>query len=89
MEAKDIWHDQKIEKKNEVIPLTMATPGKEVTLVAIDGGKGIRTRLYAMGITPGISLRILNNGARGPFLVAVRDCKIALGYGVAKKLLIR
>ena len=89
MEAKDIRHQQPYKKQDEAIPLTMAPPGKEVTLVAIDGGKGIKTRLYSMGITPGVSLRILNNGAHGPFLVGVRDCKLALGYGVAKKLLVR
>ena len=89
MEAKDIWRHPRNQKKEEPIPLTMATPGKKVTLIAIDGGKGIRTRLYSMGITPGISLRILNNGARGPFLVEVRDSKVALGYGMAKKIMVK
>jgi ferrous iron transport protein A len=67
----------------------MVTPGKDVTLMAINGGKGIKSKLYSMGLTPGITLRVLNDGTPGPFLVAVRDCKLALGYGVAKKIIVR
>jgi ferrous iron transport protein A len=89
VEAKDILRHQQNESQDELIPLTMVTPGKDVTLISIDGGKGIKNRLYSMGLTPGITLRVLNNGTPGPFLVAVRDCKVALGYGVAKKVIVR
>ena len=89
MEAKDLWHGRNQEKKEELIPLTMAPPGKEVTLIAIEGGKGIKARLYSMGITPGIRLRILSNGAPGPFIVEARESKVALGYGMAKKIMVK
>ncbi len=89
MEAKALWHNQHDDKSDDLVPLTMAAPGKEVRIIAIDGGRGIKNRLYSMGLTPGVSLRILNCGAPGPFLVAVRDFKVALGYGVAKKIIVR
>ncbi|HNR14057.1 MAG TPA: FeoA family protein [Thermodesulfobacteriota bacterium] len=89
MEAKEAPSVHEIEVEPEPIPLTMATPGRNVTLVAVTGGRGLKSRLYGMGITPGVHLRILNGGTSGPFLVLVRDFKIALGYGVARKLMVR
>lgn len=89
METSGVCRDYSREEQKEYIPLTMVLPGKEVTLVSINGGKGMRLRLYSMGLTPGVKLRVLNNGAPGPFLVSVRDFKVALGYGMAKKILVK
>lgn len=89
MKAKGISSNQLIEEEKVYLPLTMALPGKYVTLVTIQGGRGIRSRLHSMGLIPGTKLRILNNGTPGPFLISVRDFKIAIGYGIAKKILVK
>jgi len=90
MEAQNSWFQQEHNiHDDQLIPLTMAVPGKELTIVGISGGKGIKHKLYSMGLTPGVHLRVMNNGAPGPFMVAVRDFKVALGYGVAQKILVR
>ena len=89
MEVKSIRHDHQLDENKELRPLTMVMPGKPVNLVCVNGGPGLKNRLYSMGLTPGVELRVLNNGAPGPFLVGVRDFKIALGYGVARKILVR
>ena len=69
------------------MPLTMVYPGQEVTLVDIDGGRGIRARLAGMGLTPGVKLRVLRTG-QGPVMVAVRDTRLALGHGMAHKIIV-
>jgi len=51
MEAKEAPSVHEIEVEPEPIPLTMATPGRNVTLVAVTGGRGLKSRLYGMGIT--------------------------------------
>jgi len=89
MEAKSFWKNDTKDEKIEYIPLTMALPGKEVTIVSINGGRGMKSRLYSMGLTPGVKVKVLNTAAPGPFLVSVRDFKVALGYGIAKKILVK
>ena len=89
MEAKGAYRDHTMEDKKDYMPLTMAIAGEEVTLVSINGGRGMKLRLYSMGLTPGVKLKVLNSGAPGPFLVSVRDFKVALGYGMAKKIIVK
>ena len=70
------------------MPLTMAPPGKEVTLTAVYGGRGIRMRLHSLGLIPGVKLRVLNNNGAGPLMVAVMDSRVALGRGMAHKIMV-
>ncbi|MDI6890311.1 MAG: FeoA family protein [Thermodesulfovibrionales bacterium] len=74
--------------EGRLIPLTMVTPGKEVILIGINGGRGVQSRLYSMGLVPGVKMRILNNNGAGPLMVAVRDTRLALGRGMAYKILV-
>ena len=89
MEVKSVSSDHEFEEKREYMPLTMALPGEELTLWSIKGGRGIKLRLYSMGLTPGVKLKVLNNGAPGPFLLSVRDFRVAIGYGMAKKIIVK
>jgi len=52
----------------------------------IDGGHRLLNRLLALGLAPGVQLRVLRNPRRGPLLVLVNDTRIALGRGEAAKL---
>ncbi|MFP3869926.1 MAG: ferrous iron transport protein A [Syntrophobacteria bacterium] len=62
--------------------------GKEVTLIDINGGRGIRSRLYSMGLVPGVRLRVLSRNGGGPVMVAVKDCRLAIGFGMAQKIMV-
>lgn len=89
MKAKRVHSSHIGEEQNQYLPLTMALPGDEVVLVTIQGGRGIRSRLHSMGLTPGTKLKVLNDGTPGPFLISVRDFRIAIGYGIAKKIFVK
>jgi len=89
VKAKGISRNHLIEEHGACLPLTMALPGDEVMLVSINGGRGIKSRLHSMGLTPGVKLKVLNDWAPGPFLISVRDFKIAIGYGIAKKIFVK
>lgn len=52
----------------------------------IDSGYRLLNRLLALGIAPGVQLRVLRNPRRGPLLVLVHDTRVALGRGEAAKL---
>jgi ferrous iron transport protein A len=70
-----------------MMPLTMVNPGQEVTLIDILGGRGIRSKLYSMGLIPGTKLIVLGNRG-GPIMIAVNDTRLALGFCMAKRVMV-
>ena len=74
--------------KSETVFLSTVPSDAEVELVRIDAGRGLVARLAAMGLVPGVTLRVLNNAGRGPFVLAVRSGRIVLGRGVARKVMV-
>lgn len=70
-----------------IIPLTMSSMGEKVRLEKILGGEGINKRLAALGLTPGTELCIIQD-AGGPLLISVKDSRVALGRGVAHKVMV-
>lgn len=48
----------------------------------------VRCRLLDMGLVPGTRVKVLNNQNRGPMIIEVRDSKMALGRGLANKILV-
>jgi len=68
------------------MPLDSAREGQWVRIVSIDGGRGLVTRLLAMGLLPGTPVLVMRNRGRGPCLLAVRNSRIAIGRGMAHKI---
>ena len=68
--------------------LSRVDQGREVTLIDIDGGRGIRSKLYSMGLVPGVKLTVLRGNCAGPTMVAVRDSRLAIGRGMAQKIIV-
>ncbi len=60
--------------------------GKKVKIMEILGGHGLVRRLLRIGLTVGIELFIVNN--QGPIIVKFGDSTIAIGRGMAKKILV-
>lgn len=67
------------------LPLTMASAGQPLKLVAIHAGHKLTRRLAEMGLTRGVTLEIIQADG-GPLLISVRGSRIALGRGIAHKL---
>jgi len=70
------------------MPLTIVPAGRRVRLVAVDAGQGLKGRLAAMGLVPGVEIEMLRNSPQGPFLIAVKGSRIILGRGMAQKIII-
>lgn len=68
--------------------LSRIDPETEVTLIDITGGRGIRSRLYGMGLVPGVSLKVLNRNGRGPLIISVKDSRLVIGQGMASKIVV-
>jgi len=60
---------------------------RNARVVAIDGGRGVRTHLNTLGIHVGDQIVVLDRAPfKGPVLVEVNGCRVALGRGVAGKV---
>lgn len=65
-------------------------PGACARVFSIRGGFGAARRLDTMGIRPGVSLRkISGQPFGGPVTVEIEGSRIALGCGLARKVLLR
>jgi Fe2+ transport system protein FeoA len=76
-------------KQEPLKALAAVKSGCKVRLVAIAGGCGLACRLAAMGMVPGTELQVIANGHPGPFIVRLRGTRLALGRGIAHKILVR
>jgi ferrous iron transport protein A len=45
--------------------------------------------MTALGFTPGADVTVVQNYGRGPLIARVRDARIALGRGEAKRVYVR
>jgi len=62
---------------------------KKATVIDIQGGQRVRQRLGQMGIHPGDVITILRYGAlRGPILIEIHGSQVALGRGIAAKVIV-
>lgn len=75
--------------REEIMPLNLVAPGKEVILVAIQGGRGLRARLTDMGLNEGMKFRVLHSHRPGPCIILVGNTRLVLGHGMAQKILVK
>jgi ferrous iron transport protein A len=69
--------------------LARVAAGELVTVVAVRAGWGMQRRLADLGLTPGTEIKIINRGRPGPVVLEVRGSRLALGQGVAAKIIVR
>ena len=69
------------------LPLTMVAPGESVRLIRIVAGHRLRRRLTELGLIPGVEFKIMQ-GEGGPLLLAIKDTRLALGRGMAHKIIV-
>ena len=74
--------------ENRLTPLTTVLPGNKVRVISLAGGRGMQERLVSMGLGPGSKIEVIQRGTPGPFIVALRDCRLAIGTGMAQKIMV-
>ncbi len=58
-------------------------------VVAIDGGAGVRSHLNVLGIHVGDQLVVVDRAPfHGPVLIEVHGVRLAIGRGVARKVMV-
>jgi ferrous iron transport protein A len=75
--------------KEKCFPLSSIEKGNKVTLVAVEGGRGIRSRLASMGMLPGAKIEVIKKNNGGPLVVTVKESRVMLGRGMAHKIIVK
>jgi len=75
------------------VPLTELKKGEAGTVAAIRSrhrrGRGFEKRLMDMGLTPGTIVNVVKSAPfHGPIEILVRGSRLALGRGMAERILV-
>ena len=73
----------------EIIHLTKLKAKQKAVVIDIQGGDEVSKRLGALGIRPGRELTMISSHFwRGPVSVIAGKTKIAIGHGMAHKIMV-
>lgn len=74
----------------EIENLTQVEHGKTLTVIKIDGGHHFNEKIEAMGLRNGVTIQKLSTQIlNGPVTIKIGSTKIALGYGMAKRIFVQ
>jgi len=73
-----------------MIPLALISNGEKVEIVDfIKKGKALFCHLRDIGILAGKVVEVLSNQGNGPILIKIDESRIAIGRGMAMKIMVR
>jgi DtxR family Mn-dependent transcriptional regulator len=72
----------------EEISISKLASGESGVVKSYAGGRGMLGRCLSMGFTPGSLVKMLKNFGSGPVLVRVHDTEVALGRGIAERIVV-
>jgi ferrous iron transport protein A len=75
------------ERKEKMMPLTLADVGEENTIKKIGGNAEVKMHLENLGFQVGGSVSIINT-INGNVIVKVKESRIAIGEDMARKIMI-
>jgi Fe2+ transport system protein FeoA len=70
------------------VPLSSAPVGRRLRIVSLAAGLGLQQHLADLGLGLGCEIEVIQHGAPGPFLVAVKETRVAIGVGMACKIIV-
>ncbi len=73
-------------QNHKVMPLAFVETGRKVRFLGVKAGCGLRAKLAAMGMVPGIEIDMISNSRRGPVIISVMGNRIMLGRGIAARI---
>jgi len=77
-------------KKEKGLLLVNLKEGEGAEIISVLGGQMANKRLADLGLTPGTKIKVLRKAPFfGPIEIEVRGSKLALGRGIASKILVK
>ncbi len=71
----------------DTVPLSQLKPGDAGRVMAVEGGHGIRQKLFLRGLFEGSMVRVIS--CYGPITVEVDRNTVSIGRGMAQKIIVR
>ncbi len=69
--------------------VTQLAAGQSGKVLAVTGGHGMVSRLAALGIRPGKRIvKVSSAFMRGPVVIQVDRARVAIGFGMASRILV-
>jgi len=75
-------------EQKKVKPLSTVQSGETVKLAGIEAGRGLNSRLAAMGLISNVEITVVSNGHPGPFVISAKGSRMMLGRGMADKIMV-
>lgn len=74
----------------QVEPLSTIGTGCRGTVAALTGGHAFHSRIVSMGLTVGSAIEVIqrSSGLAGPTLIATGNTRLAVGHGMAEKIMV-
>jgi Fe2+ transport system protein FeoA len=72
----------------KAVPLTSIKENTRVKIASLGGGTVCKSKLTAMGMHVSLMIKVMHNEDKGPVLIEVKGIRIALGQGMASKILV-
>jgi Fur family transcriptional regulator, ferric uptake regulator len=73
----------------QLMPLSHAQEGEGGIIQELMGGSGAQLRLATLGLRKGDHVEVITNNGQGQLVLAVNATRLAMGRGVAKKILVK
>jgi len=73
--------------ESNVLTLSQLRPGELGRVMAVEGGRGIRQKLFLRGLFEGSVVRMIS--CYGPVTVEVDRNTVSIGRGMAQKIIVR
>jgi len=71
------------------IDLSQMMAGQTGRIIGFNGGRGLVQRLESMGIRLGVQItKVSGQIMRGPVVVRLGNTQVAIGFGMARKVLV-
>jgi ferrous iron transport protein A len=71
------------------VDLTQMKAGQRGQVFVLQGGHGMMAKLEALGIRPGVEIiKISGQLMRGPVIVRVGNTQVAIGFGMARRVIV-
>ena len=78
-----------LKERVRLMPLSYAKEGERAIIEEFIGGSGVQLRLATMGLRTGDEVEVITNRGEGQIVVAVDTTRLALGRGIAKKIMVK
>jgi len=78
-----------LKERVRLMPLSIAQEGERAIVQEFTGGSGAQMRLATMGLKKGDEVEVITNSGEGQLVVAVNATRLALGRGIAQKIMVQ